>query len=195
MSKKKAGIRVILNGNASSGKDVKGIMKKIIVKGVLIFILVFLMGNMNACVNNGPIQNQNENANQAEIIEIQNGNKVAIINSENELIPIKIKIAKTQEEKEIGLMWVKKMDKNEGMIFVYDEDVQYAFWMKNTFIPLDLIFINSYGQILEILKADPCKQEPCLVYAPKNKYRYVLEMNQNFTEINKIVVGNSLKVE
>jgi uncharacterized ACR, COG1430 len=54
-----------------------------------------------------------------------------------------VKEARTQEEKEKGLMGVKELPSNEGMIFYYDEPDTRYMWMKNTLIPLDIIYINE----------------------------------------------------
>ncbi|MEO7864948.1 MAG: DUF192 domain-containing protein [Sphingomicrobium sp.] len=61
-----------------------------------------------------------------------------------------VEIARTPEEQQTGLMFRRALAPDGGMIFPYDHELQLAFWMKNTLIPLDLIFIGSDGQIVRI---------------------------------------------
>jgi uncharacterized membrane protein (UPF0127 family) len=56
---------------------------------------------------------------------------------------ISVEIADTPTERQTGLMNRKSMDKNSGMLFIFEQDGVYPFWMKNTLIPLDMIWINS----------------------------------------------------
>jgi len=75
-----------------------------------------------------------------------------------------------------------------------DIEIQVNFWMKDTLIPLDIIFINKDLRIVDIIQAVPCKKDPCKVYTPKNKAKYVLEVNKDFAKDNKIAINNSLKL-
>lgn len=56
------------------------------------------------------------------------------------------------------------MNENQGMIFVFDEEKEQSFWMKNTLIPLDMIWLDSSNTITEIQTAIPCKTEICKSY-------------------------------
>jgi len=61
-----------------------------------------------------------------------------------------VQVAKTNKEREIGLMWVKKMPIDQGMLFEYKDNSYPSMWMKNTLIPLDAIFINSDARVVHI---------------------------------------------
>jgi uncharacterized membrane protein (UPF0127 family) len=63
-----------------------------------------------------------------------------------------IEIAKTEPEREQGLMYRPSMAADAGMLFLYDQPQQAAFWMKNTLIPLDMLFIAADGHIVNIAK-------------------------------------------
>ena len=63
---------------------------------------------------------------------------------------VRAEIARTDEERNMGLMHRKKLKDGEGMIFVYDRDDILSFWMKNTLVPLSIAFITSEGRIIEI---------------------------------------------
>ena len=85
-------------------------------------------------------------------------------------------VAKTEEEKELGLMNVESMDDDEGMIFVYDEiQPEIAFWMKDTDIALDIIFVNEDDEVISVKKGEPLSEEFLIEY---NVF-YVIELNQN----------------
>ena len=96
-------------------------------------------------------------------------------------------LAKTLSEKKRGLMFVKKLPKNAGMLFVFHKEVDYPFWMKNTLIPLTVLFINK-GNVVNQINMKPCKSEKCKFYYPFVNYRYALEINStNKKLINKEV--------
>jgi uncharacterized protein len=88
-----------------------------------------------------------------------------------------VEIAETPSEKQQGLMFRKSLDEDKGMLFVYEEDGYYSFWMKNTLIPLDIIWINQTMDIIYFVSAVPCNEEICVSYLPNEKAKYVLEIN------------------
>jgi uncharacterized membrane protein (UPF0127 family) len=63
------------------------------------------------------------------------------------------------------------------MLFIFEEERIYPFWMKNTLIPLDMIWIDKNGKIIDIQIAEPCTQDPCRSYTPSGSGLYVLELN------------------
>ena len=101
----------------------------------------------------------------------------------------KIKVAETDEDKSIGLSKKDKLEENEGMLFVLnDEDIDEEgliwFTMEDTSIPLDIVFIDDNFEVLQVSKGEPFSKEP--VYG---KGRYVLEVNPN----SEITVGDELE--
>ena len=88
-----------------------------------------------------------------------------------------VELAETNEEKTKGLMFVENLDDNRGMLFVYDEEGEHSFWMKNTLIPLDIIWINSENEVVYIAhNTEPCS-ETCEPINPGSNAKYVLEIN------------------
>jgi len=85
----------------------------------------------------------------------------------------KVELAQTEEEKEQGLMGVTELSDNEGMLFCYDEPQQVSFWMKDTPLTLDIIFINEYGEVLSVQEGRPNDETPIT----ENNVCYVLELN------------------
>ncbi len=82
-------------------------------------------------------------------------------------------VADTPKKKSLGLSGIKSLPKKHGMIFVYDNDVQNSFTMKNTFIPLIIIFLDKNFEILETFKCKPQQKRSII---PSVKYRYVIEI-------------------
>ncbi len=99
-----------------------------------------------------------------------------------EQICFMVEIADSAEERAKGLMYREALDEGKGMLFVYPEEGIYNFWMKNTLIPLDMIWISSDRRIVHIEEAVPCKEDPCYVYQPAKKALFVLEINGGLAE-------------
>ena len=105
---------------------------------------------------------------------------------------MEVELAQSEEEKARGLMFRESLEENKGMLFIYNSPGIYLFWMKNTLIPLDIIWISEDGKIVHIERALPCTTNECISYIPKEKAKYVLEVNYNFTERNNILLGNKV---
>ncbi|PIY17559.1 hypothetical protein CO112_00530 [Candidatus Dojkabacteria bacterium CG_4_9_14_3_um_filter_150_Dojkabacteria_WS6_41_13] len=109
-------------------------------------------------------------------------------------------VAQTDETRALGLMYRTQLDPYAGMYFIFKDDVQGGFWMKNCEIPLDLIFIDSENKIIDIrANVPPCKQlDPtqttCPSYVPKAPYRTVLEVNGGTAKANNFSVGLTVTV-
>ena len=87
-------------------------------------------------------------------------------------------VAKTQIEHKRGLMFRESLDKNRGMLFVFEIEGNYPFWMKNTLIPLDIIWINKNIEVVFIKKnAEPCKITECHLIDSNQNAKYALEIN------------------
>jgi len=89
-----------------------------------------------------------------------------------------IEIADSNEERNQGLMYREHLDTDKGMLFIYKKEDIYSFWMKNTLIPLDMIWIDENMEIVSIFpNAQPCKTKDCESIRPLKKAKYVLEIN------------------
>ncbi len=97
---------------------------------------------------------------------------------------VRVEIADTQEMEEIGLMCRTSLDRDAGMLFVFPEDTRTPFWMKNTLIPLSIVFLDAKWHIVAIMDMrvapDPSNPPPSDLFAPAKPYRYALEVNQGF---------------
>lgn len=89
-----------------------------------------------------------------------------------------VEIADNESSREKGLMYVESLPQNDGMLFIFETEDIYSFWMKNTLIPLDMIWLDSSRKIVYIQNnALPCKEVICKTYTPTGKAKYVLEIN------------------
>ena len=89
-----------------------------------------------------------------------------------------VEIAETRSQRQRGLMFRSDLPQNTGMLFDFGEETQLSMWMKNTFIPLDIIWLNSDLEVIYIANAVPCVTEKCDLYGPdikKTKYVYRLK--------------------
>jgi uncharacterized membrane protein (UPF0127 family) len=82
------------------------------------------------------------------------------IRSKNKTHHFTVQVAATPDQQEKGLMFRRSLGANEGMIFPYEPPQEVAFWMKNTLIPLDIIYIRSDGTIVRITKAEAMDLTP-----------------------------------
>jgi len=108
----------------------------------------------------------------------------------------KIEIAQSQEERERGLMFRQALKEDEGMLFIFPSEEFHSFWMKNTLIPLDIIWINKENKIVYIQhNALPCTSDPCPSYTSKQKAIYVLEINAGFVEKYNFEEGDKITIK
>jgi len=95
-----------------------------------------------------------------------------------------VELAKNEEERAKGLMFRKELEENKGMLFVFEKEEIYPFWMKNTFLPLDIIWIDKNFRVVYISKNTlPCGQDPsCQSINPGKNAKYVLEIKGGMAE-------------
>ncbi len=119
--------------------------------------------------------------------------KLTLINSEGKKIPVDSEIAGNSSTKMKGLMGRQSLGKNEGMLFQFDKEGRYSFWMFNTTIALDGIFFDSNGTVVDVIQMEPCglNISKCRFYTPRKPAMYVLEVNKGFSKNNSIVIGKS----
>jgi uncharacterized membrane protein (UPF0127 family) len=82
-----------------------------------------------------------------------------------------------------------KLAEDAGMLFVFEEAGTHSFWMKNTLIPLDAIWITDTWHVAEVKSMVPCTLDPCPLYTPALPAKYVLEVNEGWAEKNGIGPG------
>ena len=102
-----------------------------------------------------------------------------------------VELAITPEEQARGLMFRETMGRNAGMLFVYDRETPVSFWMRNTRIPLDMIFVDDEGRVIKVHpEAVPGDETPIPSGGPA---RAVLEINGGMAETLGIAPGDELR--
>ena len=102
--------------------------------------------------------------------------------------------ASTPKQRYQGLMHRNNLKPNEGMLFYFDFEGNHSFWMKNTFIPLDIIWIDEGKNIVHIEhSAPPCDTEPCITYRSAKPAKYVLELKGGWAVNNNIQEGDKIE--
>ena len=121
------------------------------------------------------------------------GNAWVVSSKGDTLTHINLEVAKTDYEIEKGLMDRKSLDEGNGVLFVFKEEKERTFWMKNTSIPLDIIYLNHDGSIVSIVS----NTVPFSTDSIHSKGRafYVLEVNEGFVERNRIMLNSKLIFE
>lgn len=151
-------------------------------------LLLFLSANVVCKKGDSPkIDTTKKNTNttitfvkQGEVY-FQDANKKAIKG-------IDVEIAETDETRHTGLMFRDKMEETQGMLFIFPDEDYQSFYMKNTILPLDIIFINAKKQIVKIYKNTTPFSETSL---PAGKpTMYVVEVNAGFSDKYNIKEGD-----
>lgn len=104
-------------------------------------------------------------------------------------------IADDDSKREQGLMYIEKLPADTGMLFVFEEERQLGFWMKNTLIPLQIAFLDSKGKIVDIQEmqvASSMMSNVIPTYQSKAPAVFALEMNTGWFTRNKIKPGQRL---
>lgn len=116
--------------------------------------------------------------------------KVTLQTQKGKSVVVNVELALTEPDRQKGLMFRKKMPETAGMLFVFDADDVKTFWMKNTLIPLDMIFIDKSLKIVGIVEnAEPQTLTPRYVATPS---RYVLEVNGGFSKKQGLAAGDQV---
>lgn len=102
------------------------------------------------------------------------------------LYVIRAEVARAPVTRARGLMYRKAMPANHGMLFVFAESERQCFWMKNTFIPLSIAFLDDQGEIVNIADMQPRSEDN---HCSERPVRYALEMNQGWFAARNIRAG------
>lgn len=144
--------------------------KKIVFIAILLFIII-----------SGLILMSKKNKNQGEVCF-----KGSCLN---------VELALTSQARERGLMFRENLDLDKGLLFVYEKEGEYSFWMKNVLFPLDIVWINENKEIVFISEnTPPCSEDSCPSIKPGKEAKYVLEINEGGSEKMGFVVGDKLEI-
>jgi len=101
-----------------------------------------------------------------------------------------IEIAKTSKQRSQGLMFRENLDIRQGMLFVYPRSGNHRIWMKNTLIPLSVIWLDDSETVIEIKVLPPCKLGPCPSYGASKPAKYIIELS---SEVMGIKSGDRIQ--
>jgi uncharacterized membrane protein (UPF0127 family) len=107
--------------------------------------------------------------------------------------PFMAEIADTPEKHSRGLMFRRSIRDDYGMLFIFADEDYRSFWMKNTLISLDIIFLNQGQQIVDMATSvPPCKGDPCPAYPSKFPARFVLELKGGMAKKLNLKIGDKI---
>ena len=118
-----------------------------------------------------------------------------IIYTTNSEIMVNVEVADTPQKQSQGLMYRENLKLDHGMLFIFDDESILSFWMKDTLIPLDMIFVDKTFRIINVVdNALPCNIEPCPDYSSEKPAKYVIEVNAGFAKTNDIEAGDFISI-
>jgi len=160
--------------------------------GILILILavIYLLLIKKDDVNTGKTEQGNE-MNQLNALDFRKQGELTFISSENEfIVTVDIEIADDNSKRMSGLMFRDSMSERQGMLFIFPYEELQSFWMKNTVLSLDMIFVNSVNRIVKIHKnTTPFSEQSYPSNAPA---LYVVEVVAGFTDKFGIKEGDKI---
>lgn len=146
---------------------------------LLFFVLFVIICQLFSCAKTKPAKPEEKTKDTDKKVELVIKDK-----------KIKVEIAKTPEERALGLMFRQELEENSGMLFVFEQEGIYPFWMKFTQIPLSIAYIDNGYVIIDIIEMVPNQEE--IRYSPSIPFKYALEMNQGWFARNGINIGDTV---
>jgi uncharacterized protein len=157
--------------------------------------IAFCLGGFLFCVNPASVFSQRNN--DAISSESNNSGQMLPIGAKMTVGKeiIELEIAETPQQQAMGLMYRKSLADNRGMLFPFEEARMTQFWMKNCFIPLDMIFLLD-GKIQAIApNSPPCQKDPCPTYGPSAFVDRVIELRGGRTAELGLKKGDKIAIE
>lgn len=187
-------------------KYIKGILSVAVIVGMFWKIqeqfhfldirwITTLKDNTNiAKIEKNKEEDKGENSDKGEVEgKKQLSNYVQIHTQSNSDIKVNVEVSDDKDEIIRGLSFRKYLGSYDGMLFIFKERVDSAFWMKDMKIPLDILFIDAEYKIVDIKDNNaPCIENFCPEIRSSSMYKYVLEVNAGFCDSNSIKIGDRI---
>ena len=154
----------------------------------IILVLLILAGCGGESAGSGESSGSAESsgATSAPASDLRN---LTIETSGSEEVEVRVEVADTDPERARGLMGRTALAEDRGMLFVFEEEQELSFWMKDTLIPLSIAYMDSEGHIVDIQDMKALDDDPPH-YASAEPARYALEVNKGFFEERGVEVGD-----
>ncbi len=143
-------------------------------------------------INRNEKMDHGKEAEKESAFAFQKQGELTFMSAEGNVISkIDIEISDTDEKRELGLMYRTALDEKQGMLFVFENETPLSFWMKNTILPLDIIFVNAKREIIKIHKYTvPFSESPS--YDSGKPAMYVVEVNAGYCDKNNVKEGDKI---
>lgn len=114
---------------------------------------------------------------------------ITLTSPDGTVVTVPVETADDPEERARGLMDRDDLAPGTGMLFVFSEPQMLNFWMKNTRIPLEILYFDAEGMFVNVLSMEPCEDDPCPAYPSAALAQYALEVNPGFRDEHGIGIG------
>jgi uncharacterized membrane protein (UPF0127 family) len=122
------------------------------------------------------------------------GNKKIVLDTAKEKVNLTVEVQDTAAEREQGLMEREKLEDGKGMWFVFEQEKNLYFWMKNMKISIDMLFLNQNKEVVKIYEnLKPCEADPCVSYPSGKPAMYVLEVPAGFVQLHEVKLGDKVE--
>ena len=120
---------------------------------------------------------------------------------------VQAEVVDTDAARQLGLMFRENLPEGRGMLFVFEDEGRYGFWMKNMKFPIDIIWIDKEKRVVDIKpNLSPCQEvresfagghrdKGCEIFEPRAKALYALEVEVGFCRRNKIKIGDKVSID
>lgn len=176
-------------------------MKKFIVGAIVVALLggggYYFLSSGKMAVQNNNSNGQNSSTNSLDKEPAAQATlptkNLKILTSDGKTHEFIVEEVNKDEDRKRGFMYRKFLDQDKGMLFIFEKaEIQY-FWMKDTLIPLDIIFLDESGKVVQIAeKAQPCFVQHCDLFSSIKASRYVVELNGGIAGMIGLKVGDKV---
>lgn len=171
-----------------SNKQKQTIALSLLLLIIIVIAVVFIRGSQKGIHRVKPVTIPQEQ--KIEEPQFRNDGELSFLSGKKVIKTITMEIAKTEAARTQGLMWRKFMPDSCGMLFVFEQMQPLSFWMKNTHIPLDILYVDDHFKIVSIAKNTVPFSEASIPSASDGMY--VVEVNAGFTDKYRITEGMTI---